>query len=50
VPSKVLLDRDGVWRFQTRFGGNHSPIVVLVTPGESTLVVPFPSEPPAAAP
>jgi hypothetical protein len=50
VPSKVLLDRDGVWRFQTRFGGNQSPIVVLVTPGESTLVVPFPSGPPAAAP
>jgi hypothetical protein len=49
VPSKVLLDRDGVWRFQARFGGKVSPTVALVTPGEARIVVPFPSETPAAA-
>jgi hypothetical protein len=50
VPSKVLLDRDGVWRFQARFGGTSSQVVVLVAPEQQVLVVPFPSASPAAAP
>jgi hypothetical protein len=50
VPSKVLLDRDGVWRFQARFGGTTSRTVVLVAPDEAVLVVPFPPPPPATAP
>jgi hypothetical protein len=50
VPSKVLLDRDGVWRFQAQFGGSSSHTVVLLAPDEPLLVVPFPSPPPATAP
>jgi hypothetical protein len=50
VPSKVLLDRDGVWRFEARFGGTSSHTVVLLAPDDPLLVVPFPSPPPATAP
>jgi len=50
VPSKVLLDRTGVWRFEARFGDRRSPIVALVVPNDPDLTLPFPTLPQNAAP
>ncbi|MDA0700222.1 MAG: hypothetical protein O3A02_03300, partial [bacterium] len=50
VPSKVLLDREGVWRFEARFGERRSQIVALVVPNDPFLIVPFPVTPSTAAP
>jgi hypothetical protein len=46
VPSKVLLDRDGVWRFEARFGGTSSTPSSWSRPTNPCSSSPSPRHPP----
>ena len=50
VPSPVMLDRDGTWRLEARFGALSSPVTEVHLPFERHLRLPFPTLPRTAAP